>query len=452
MTKELRLNAFELFSPAPHTYGLWRHPRDKSTDYTKMSYWQDLARTLERGLFDGVFLADVVGAYDVHGGSPAGALRGAVQVPLNDPMLIIPAMAAVTENLSFAVTATLSFEHPVPFARRMTTLDHLTDGRVGWNIVTGFLESAARGARDAEHKDHDVRYDVAEEYMEIMYRLWEGSWRDDAVVRDKENGIYTNPDAVEPAQFHGEHLDVDAIQLAEPSPQRTPLLLQAGASTKGRTFAAKHAEVVFVSGPSADVTAETVADLRKRAADFGRDPSELKILSLLSVITGETDEEAQAKEEDYRQYILPEAALVSMSAWSGIDLSTWALDETFEHTTTNAGQGLVNAFTKDPNRSWTLEEIAEDVALGSVAPLLVGSPSTIVDGISDWVEKTDVDGFNIVRLVSPETYVDFVDLVVPELQRRGMYKRSYTPGTYREKISGGEPRLSSPHPGASFRR
>src|SRR5689334_18215207 len=182
--KEIRLNAFEMNTVGHQSPGLWAHPRNRSARYTDLEYWTGLARTLERGRFDGIFLADVLGIYDVYGGSPDAALRHAVQVPVGDPMLLVPAMAQVTEHLGFGVTSTLSYEPPYPFARRMSTLDHLTKGRAGWNIVTGYLDSAARGAGKDRQAGHDDRYDVADEYMDVVYKLWESSWEDDAAVRD----------------------------------------------------------------------------------------------------------------------------------------------------------------------------------------------------------------------------------------------------------------------------
>ena len=181
----------------------------------------------------------MLGVYDVYGSSPDAALRNAAQTPGNDPLLLIPAMAAVTENLGFGVTSNLSFEPPYTFARRMSTLDHLTDGRVGWNVVTGYLDSAARGAGKDKQTAHDDRYDIADEYMEVVYKLWEGSWEDDAVLRDRARGIFADPAKVHRVHHEGKNYRLDAIHLSEPSPQRTPVLYQAGTSPRGRQFAAR---------------------------------------------------------------------------------------------------------------------------------------------------------------------------------------------------------------------
>ena len=174
--KQIRLNAFDMNCVGHQSSGMWRHPRDKAATYNTIAYWTGLARLLERGLFDGLFIADVLGVYDVYGGNVDAALRNASQVPVNDPAVLVSAMAAVTDNLGFGLTCTLSYEHPFPFARRMSTLDHLTDGRIGWNIVTGYLNSAAKGTGASKQVAHDTRYEIADEYMEVVYKLWEGSW------------------------------------------------------------------------------------------------------------------------------------------------------------------------------------------------------------------------------------------------------------------------------------
>ncbi len=451
--KEIRLNAFEMNCVGHQSPGLWAHPRDRAANYTDIRYWTELAKTLERGRFDGIFLADVLGIYDVYGGSPDAALRHAVQVPVNDPILLIPAMAAVTEHLGFGVTCTLSYEPPYTLARRMSTLDHLTEGRVGWNIVTGYLNSAATGMGLAEQPRHDQRYEIADEYMEIVYRLWEQSWEDGAVIRDKARRVFADPAKVHRIDHRGRFYRVDAIHLCEPSPQRTPVLYQAGASSRGRAFAAAHAECVFINGPTPQVVAPQVADLRRRAAENGRDPGDLMIFTLATVITGRTEAEARAKHEEYRRYADPEAALALFSGWTGIDFSRYRPDDELRYIETEAMRSALESFTSaDPNRVWTVGELAEHVAIGGRGPLLVGSREQIADALIDWVAATGIDGFNLAYAVTPESFEDFVALVVPELQRRGVYKRDYRAGTLREKLFGtGRARLRPPHPAARYR-
>src|SRR5437016_9551392 len=196
MTKEIRLNAFDMNCIGHIQHGMWTHPRDRSIAYNTIGSWQDLARLAERGKFDGIFLADIVGVYDVYRGGPAPSIVDAVQIPVNDPMMVVPIMAAVTEHIGFGVTANLTYEPPYLFARRMSTLDHLTKGRIGWNVVTGYLDSAARAMGLDRQRRHDDRYDVADDYMQAVYALWEGSWADNAVKRDRATGLYADPAGV----------------------------------------------------------------------------------------------------------------------------------------------------------------------------------------------------------------------------------------------------------------
>ncbi|GBR02380.1 monooxygenase [Gluconacetobacter liquefaciens] len=449
---EIRLNAFDMNCVSHQASGLWRHPRDRSGTYNTIRYWTDLARLLERGLFDGLFLADVLGVYDVYGGNADAALRNASQVPVNDPAMLISAMAAVTENLGFGLTSTLSFEPPYPFARRMSTLDHLTQGRIGWNIVTGYLDSAARGTGQARQVAHDTRYDIADEYLHLVYRLWEESWQDDAVLRDAARGIFTDPAKVRRIVHEGEYFKLDAIHLCEPSAQRTPVLYQAGASSRGRAFAARHAECVFVAGPSAPVVANAVADLRARARQEGRHAGDPLIFSLLTIITGSDDEAAQAKWQEYRRYVSLEGALTLLSGWTGIDFAQYAPDDPVRHIRNDAIHSAVDALTvEDPGRVWTVRELAEHAAIGGMGTTIVGGPERVADLLEEWMVRTGVDGFNLAYAVTPESFADVVEYVVPVLQRRGIYKRDYRPGTLREKLFGRGDRLGVDHPASRVR-
>ena len=452
MSRQIRLNAFDMNCVAHQSPGLWAHPRDRSWQYKDLEYWVELAQILERGRFDGLFIADVLGTYDVYHGSNEHALREAAQVPVNDPLQVIPAMALMTEHLGFGLTASLSFEHPYPFARRISTLDHLTKGRAGWNIVTSYLDSGARNLGLTQQVGHDDRYDLADEYLEVCYKLWEGSWEDGAVLRDRERRQFTDPSKVHPIGHRGKFFTVPGIHLSEPSPQRTPVLYQAGASARGKDFAAGHAECVFVAAPSKKVLKQVVADIRQRAVAQGRKADDILIFQLLTAIVGETDQRAQAKIEDYRQYISYDGALVFMSGWTGIDLGRYGPDEALEHVHTNAIQSAVESLTiADPDRRWTMRDLAEWAGIGGFGPVLVGSPHKVADELQQWVEDTDVDGFNLAYAVSHETFQDVVDLLVPELQRRGVYQRDYAPGTLREKLFGQGPLLAAPHPGAAYR-
>jgi alkanesulfonate monooxygenase len=334
----------------------------------------------------------------------------------------------------------------------MSTLDHLTDGRIGWNIVTGYLDSAAKGMGQAGQKAHDDRYAAAEDYMQVVYKLWEGSWANDAVVADAATGVFTRPERVRRVRHDSEHYRVDALHLSEPSPQRTPVLYQAGSSPAGRAFAGRHAECVFMSGPSKQVIGPRVASIRKAAAEAGRDPAAILVFAMMTIVVAPSDAEAEAKLAEYRRYASAEGALTLMSGWTGIDFSRLDPDAVVQHVENDAGRTALENITRaDPGRTWTVRQVAEHVAIGGIGPLLVGSPSTVADGLEAWMDETDLDGFNLCFVVRPETFENVVDLVVPELQRRGRYKQRYAPGTLREKLFGGGARLPHDHPAARFR-
>jgi FMN-dependent oxidoreductase (nitrilotriacetate monooxygenase family) len=447
MKREIRFNAFDMACVGHIQQGMWTHPRDRSADYLSLDYWMGLARLLEEGLFDGLFLADVLGIYDVHGGNGDAAIRNAVQVPLIDPMLLVPAMAAATRHLGFGVTCNLAWESPALMARRFSTLDHLTKGRIGWNIVTGYLDSAARAMGLDRQMAHDDRYDLADEYMEILYRLWEESWAADAVKRDRAAGIYADPARVARITHQGRQYRLDAPHLVEPSPQRTPVLYQAGASDRGRGFAAQHAECVFLNGGPKPHVAKLVADLRARAA-----PRPIRVFVGATLIIGRTRAEAEAKLADYRQHASIEGALAHASASLGIDLARFAPDDELpEAGQSQAIRSNVEALRAATPRA-TKRALIDRMVLGSRQPPIVGSVEEVADELIAWMDQADVDGFNLSRTVTPECLEDVVRLLVPALQERGRYKRGYAAGTYREKLFGAGPLLVAPHPAAGWRQ
>jgi FMN-dependent oxidoreductase (nitrilotriacetate monooxygenase family) len=249
----------------------------RQRDYTQFEPWVELAQILEKGCFDALFLADVMGLYDTYRGSAATSIIEAMQVPVNDPALLIPAMAYVTEHLGFAFTSSVLQTHPFTFARQLSTLDHLTRGRVAWNIVTSYLPNAAASLGYGSLPPHEARYDRADEYLDVTYKLWEGSWEDGAVRRDTQRRMYADPAKIHPIHHVGTHYEVVGPHLSEPSPQRTPLLFQAGSSPRGRAFAAKHAECVFIvtSRHSLRGASSIIHDIRTQAVGLGRHPEEV---------------------------------------------------------------------------------------------------------------------------------------------------------------------------------
>ncbi|MBY0337018.1 MAG: LLM class flavin-dependent oxidoreductase [Acetobacteraceae bacterium] len=444
MPREILLNAFDMACVGHIQQGMWTHPRDTATSYNRIEHWTGLARLLERGLFDGLFLADVLGVYDVLDGRPDGAIRAAAQVPLLDPALVVPAMAAVTQHLSFGITANLSYEAPYLLARRFSTLDHLTGGRIGWNIVTGYLDSAARGMGLDRQMRHDDRYDLADEYMEVVYRLWEQSWEEGAVRADRAAGVYADPARVRRVRHEGRQFRLDAIHLCEPSPQRTPVLWQAGASDRGRRFAATHAECVFLNGGPPEVLAPQIAALRAAT------PRPIRVFVGATLVIGSSDADAAGKLADYRRHASVEGALAHAAASLGIDFNAYGEDEPIGGSG-NAIQSNVALMRSVAGGTLTRRGLVDQFILGSRQRPWTGTASSLADRMVAYAEATGCDGFNLSRTVIPECLEDVVDRLVPALQERGAYKRAYRPGTAREKLLGGGRLLEAPHPAALLR-
>ena len=449
--RPLILQAFGLATVSPS--GLWAHPRDRSVNYLRIDYWQDLARRLERGGFDGIFLADALGHQDVYGGNADAALRHAIQSPLLDPVLLIPAMAAVTEHLGFGVTVSTTYEQPYRLARTFTTLDHLTNGRIAWNIVTSSQESAARNLGLDRQIPHDERYDRAQEFLEVCYKLWEGSWTDDAVRADPTAGVYAEPTEVRDINHRGRYHHVPGRHLAEPSRQRTPVLYQAGASPRGIEFAARNAELIFLGAHSAAAYRRSVEQILSRAAAFGRDPDSLRFITAASVVTAETDAEAHERYREFDRYPQTEAALVLFSTWTGVDWSRYDPDEPLADIRTEASQSTLAAFTRiDAGRTWTLRAVAEYMGIGGIHPRFIGSGPEVADAMVRFTREAGLDGYAITDAVSPETFDDVIRYVVPVLRDQGLIRdRPSRPQTLRERLTGGGARLPEEHPGARFR-
>lgn len=422
--RRIYLNAFDMCCVGHQAPGMWSHPQDRARTYKDLEYWTSLAQLLEGGGFDALFLADVVGIYDVYAGSRDAAVRSAAQVPVNDPIGPISAMAAVTKRLGFGVTVSLTYELPYAFARKMSTLDHLTKGRVAWNVVTSYLKSAATNLGLETQVPHDERYNIAEEFMQVCYKLWEGSWEDTAVLPPAEaaaKGVYADPAKVHDIAHEGKYFSVPGAHLCEPSPQRTPYLFQAGASSKGQAFAAKHAESVFIAGPTVPHLRKTVDGIRTSAKEQGRDPKSIRIFALVTIITGPTEEAAQAKYEEYKQYASIEGALALYGGWAGVDLSTIDVDQPLEYVENDAIRSVNQMWSKQGtgDEVWTPRKIAEKISIGGLGPLIVGSAKSVADQMEKWIDDADIDGFNLAYAVTPATFEDIIEYVVPELRARG---------------------------------
>ncbi|MFH5182629.1 LLM class flavin-dependent oxidoreductase [Paenibacillus sp. TAB 01] len=451
-SKKLLLNLFDMNCVGHNSHGLWKHPDNERRRYNDLSYWTDLAQLLEKGMFDALFLADVIGVYDVYKQTRDISVKHAVQVPANDPALIVPAMAHVTRHLGFAVTVSTSYEHPFTLARRMSTLDHLTRGRIAWNIVTSYLPNAARNFGRDEMIKHDDRYALAEEFLEVCYKLWEGSWEEGSVVFDPANDTYADPAKVHEIGHKGEHFQVAGPHLCEPSPQRTPVIYQAGSSERGRAFAARHAECVFVGGQTPEALRFYVDDIRRQAKAAGRNPEQILMFKGFSAITAPTAAEARDKFEEFKQYRNGEAALAQFCGSSGYDLSQLDPDQLFQYTATEGNQTRAAQYTQF-TKPRTVREVMESIGKLGGGWMKVGTPIEIADEIQRWVDETGIDGLNFAQVVTPGTVKDFIELVVPELQNRGLVKEQYEEGTYRQKLFGNDgPLLPETHPGAGYRQ
>jgi FMN-dependent oxidoreductase (nitrilotriacetate monooxygenase family) len=432
--------------------GLWVHPEDQMHRYTDLGTWVELAKLLERGKFDALFLADVISVYDVYRGNREAAVTQAAQIPVNDPALLIPAMAYATEHLGFAFTSSVLQCHPFTFARQISTLDHLTKGRVAWNIVASYLESTGRNYGHSRLLEHDERYDLADEYLEVCYKLWEASWEDGAVVKDRQQRIYADPAKVHDVHHEGKHFKVDGCHLCEPSPQRTPVLYQAGASPRGRQFAARHAECVFVTGPK-EMVGRYIQDTREQARQQGRNPEDILFFLYLKVITGDTEAAARRKYDEFFEQVSYEGGLALLSGWAGVDFSQLKPDQPVEYIETNAVRTLMQSFAEtSQGQKRMVRDIVKAVGIGGGGSVIVGAPEQVVESFQEWVQM-GVDGFNIAYAITPGTFVDFVEHVVPVLQRRGLMQTEYQEGTLREKLFGrGQAHLLDRHPAAQYRR
>jgi long-chain alkane monooxygenase len=452
--KQMHLYGFKNAGVGHTAVGLWRHPDNRASEYKDIEYWTQTARTLEAGRFDGLFIADFLGLADTYGGNADFALREAIHVPVNDPCMAVSAMAAVTKHLGFGITISTTFEQPYSLARKLTTLDHLTKGRMGWNIVTSYQESAARNLGLEHLIEHDERYVMADEFMNVVYKLWEGSWEDGAVVMDCDRNIFADPGRIHPTNHRGKYFNVTDAFLCEPSIQRTPVLFQAGASSTGQAFGARHAEAVFLIEPRTDTMRKLVAGSRQLAQQEGRAPQSVKFIGGISVVTASSDSEAEDKFADYIRFVSEEGTLARQSSLMQVDFGGLDLDEPITHIETQGIRYILERFTKsDPSRTWTPRQIAREIGKSLGGLTIVGSAATVADKLEDLMEQTDLDGFNLCDFMPLECFPDFVKYVTPELQRRGRLRLQYDGTTLRENLIGaGHKRLPHHHPGAGFRK
>ncbi|CAK7242277.1 MAG: hypothetical protein STHCBS139747_003764 [Sporothrix thermara] len=459
--KRIYLNFFDHGCTGSHmSPGQWRDPDDKGTTKDTLEYWINLAKLAERGKISFIFLADSYNTHDIYGGSYEPMLRCAAHVATLDPFMAVSAMAAVTKNVGFGLTASTSYVTPYILARNLSSLDHLTGGRVAWNIVTSWSKSAAQALGHENVVPHDQRYAMAEEYMDLMYKFWEQSWAPDSVIWDREARVGFDPAKIKKIEHHGKHLQAATLGPLHPSPQRTPVLFQAGTSKAGKAFASKHAEAIYVGGLVPAQTKGAIADIRAAAAALGRDPTSLKFFVGISCILGRTKEEAEAKYERAKGNADIIGGLAQFSGYTAIDLSRFPLDDVFELKGA-PGDETVHTFLENFNKAtgnsepWTPRRLGEKMALGGFHPLPVGTPEMVADVFEHWIDEADVDGFNIAYINTPGTQEDIVDLLVPELMKRGLMWEDYPVegGSLRENLTGvkGAKGLPADHYGSKFK-
>jgi FMN-dependent oxidoreductase (nitrilotriacetate monooxygenase family) len=424
----------------------WRHPDDQRHRFTELGYWIELAKMCEDAKLDFMFLADAWGFAQVNGQRPDVCFTEGLDLPRLDPAIVLAAVTPETSELGLVMTAATLVELPYALARRLSTLDHLSGGRLGWNVVTTGLADTTSANFGSYMPPHDKRYDMADDFMEVVYKLWEGCWEPGAVLADK-SGIYADPRKVHRIDHEGPHFSSHGYGNAPASPQGTPLLFQAGTSSRGRQFAARHAECVFL-GSNPRALKGHINAIRKEAAEIGRDPMSVKALAGVSTVIGSTREQAQ---KEYRRIIdaqNPDIAVASYAMFTGIDLSAYEPTTPMADLHTELGQTQVDRF-----KDQTVGDVLADFRERGVNPwIIVGTPQDAADELCAVAEEASLDGFLMTPLIQPRATQDFIEQVLPLLKQRGAAREEYEEHTLRERILGpGRVKLLDDHPGASYR-
>jgi FMN-dependent oxidoreductase (nitrilotriacetate monooxygenase family) len=425
----MRLGAF--MRPVGIHTAWWRYPGAWPDANFNLKHLIRFAQKLEQGRFDAWFMADHLAVLNM----PMAALKRSATVTSFDPLTLLPVLAVHTEHLGLIATASTTFEPAYTIARRFASLDHISNGRAGWNLVTTSNPDAALNFGLTEHMEHGERYRRAREFYDVVTGLWD-SWAEDAFVRDVEEGIYFDPDRMHVLDHQGEFLSVRGpLNIARPI-QGWPVIVQAGASEAGRQLAAETAEMVFAAGgPLADGK-RNYADIKGRAKAAGRNPDHIKILPGCLVVTGDTDEEARAKRALLDSFVHSDSGIANLSIALGCDASQFDLDAPLpddipESNASKSGRERVIARARRDNL--TVRQLAQTAgSYGGLA--MVGTPKTIADEMEEWFFGNACDGFNIMFPWVPGGLDDFVDRVVPELQRRGLFRREYEGKTLRENL------------------
>jgi FMN-dependent oxidoreductase (nitrilotriacetate monooxygenase family) len=432
MAKQIHLVSFLINSPINHTVLSWADQKDNRIEALgSLKLWQDLARTLERGKFDGIFFADTPGVFDRYRDSVEDAVKYGVCWPSMDPVVLLSALASATTHLGLATTMSTSAYQPWTIVRQLGTLDYLSGGRIGWNIVTGHLRGEHR-ALGLTQMEHDRRYDRADEYMEVCYKLW-NSIKDGGILADKESGIFADPNKVEVIDHQGEFFSCNTTAPVLPSPQGRPVLFQAGSSGRGQQFAVSHADVVFSIQPNLAGMKRFMTDLDTVAKGMGEKTPGVSFG--LQVVLGGTEEEARKKLDALVERMPLDACLARLSGTLGMDFSTFDLDQPIAEMKTQGSQGLMKAFGDVVgDRPFTVRELAIKWGVSIGKPQFVGTPEQVADMMENTWRETGCFGYNLTPTIMPSSIEDFVDQVVPILQKRGIYRTEYEGTTFRENL------------------
>ncbi|MEV4392611.1 LLM class flavin-dependent oxidoreductase [Nonomuraea sp. NPDC049607] len=422
MTRKLHLNAFLM--GVGHHEAAWRHPRTEPSRLTDVRHYQELARIAERGKLDSLFLADGVA---LQGNVRHNALGGL------EPLTLLAALASVTDHIGLIATVSTTYNEPFHVARKFASLDHISGGRAGWNIVTSASEAEALNF-GVERPAHSARYARADEFLEVVGKLWD-SWEDDAVLGDRAGGLYADTGKIHPIEHIGRHFAVRGPLNTSRSPQGRPLLVQAGSSEDGREFAARHAEAVFTAQQTLEEGQEFYSDIKRRVAAHGRQPDDLLVLPGISPIIGSTEREALHLEKELEDLIIPAYGLAQLSHMTGIDLTEDDLDLPLpdvpvETEGAQSRRKLVIDLAK--RERLTVRQLLNRLAGGRGHRVVAGTPEQIADQLQEWFFTGAADGFNIMPPLLPSGLSDFVDHVVPELQIRGLFRYEYEGRTLRD--------------------
>jgi FMN-dependent oxidoreductase (nitrilotriacetate monooxygenase family) len=417
--------------------GSWRHP-DTEQGFLNASYYAKLGRTLEEGCFDMMFFDDRLAMPGIYGGSVAEAVRHGARPVKLDLSIVLGVIAGATRSIGLGATYSTTYYSPFHVARTFATLDHLTGGRAAWNVVTSVNDSEAQNFGVDQVLDHDARYDRADEFLEATTGLWD-TWEDDALVLDRAAGLFADPDKVHELNYKGDWFSVRGPLTVPRTPQGRPVLLQAGSSGRGRDFASRWAEVIFTGDPSIEVARGHFKDQKERIGQGGRDPDSVKMLPMAYTVVGESTGQAQEREQVFLNDLVdPMASLTLLSELMNYDFSGLALDApiTNELIESVSGiRGLVqNLRTHIGGTTLTLADLAGHRATLLQGPRFVGTGVEVADQMEEWFHGGACDGFVVAATHTPGAYEDMVRLVVPELQRRGVFRERYSGGTLRDNL------------------